>query len=162
MKKLAFAVLVAGLATSAAVPASAVTTYRFALSGPQTASWTLPASPNPSITVPPLFFVMVGVSGTVNGSPDTFSLGFGSALYNLNFGLLSPSNGQSASTTGPILFTGPVSAPTFKLGTFALSDGYSLSIAGVPESASWAMMIGGMGILGGALRVKRRAGAAVA
>lgn len=58
----------------------------------------------------------------------------------------------------------------FKLGTFALSttpqnsnpvrpfDNYRVTIAAVPEPASWALMIGGFGMAGAALR--RRAPAA--
>ena len=64
-------------------------------------------------------------------------------------------------THGAQLFTGTTAQPTFKLGTFALSpssgtDRYTLTISNavgaVPEPASWALMIGGFGLAGGALR----------
>jgi opacity protein-like surface antigen len=55
----------------------------------------------------------------------------------------------------------------FKLGTFQLSttaqnsgprpfDNYAVTIAAVPEPASWALMIAGFGLAGGALRIRRR------
>lgn len=43
-----------------------------------------------------------------------------------------------------------------------LSFTYNPFVAGVPEPASWALMIGGFGLVGGALRRSRRAVAAIA
>lgn len=70
---------------------------------------------------------------------------------------------------GPQLFTGPTSAPTFLTGTFNLSSqpknlptdvqnfDYVLRVtAAVPEPGTWAMMLMGFGIVGGALRRRRR------
>lgn len=72
---------------------------------------------------------------------------------------------------GPQLFTGPTSAPIFSTGVFDLSDisrqrttdplivNYRLTIsevtAAVPEPATWAMMIMGFGLIGGAMRSRQ-------
>jgi hypothetical protein len=52
-------------------------------------------------------------------------------------------------------------APSFKLGTFTVQDGLVVRGVGfapaVPEPATWAMMIGGFGLLGAAARRTRRA-----
>ena len=65
-----------------------------------------------------------------------------------------------------VLFTGSINNPTFKMGSFALTQyngtgTYTLTIAptatgAVPEPASWAMMIAGFGLVGGTLRSARR------
>ncbi|WP_293903549.1 PEPxxWA-CTERM sorting domain-containing protein [Phenylobacterium sp.] len=74
---------------------------------------------------------------------------------------------------GPQLFSGDTSAPTFQFGEYDLVDGggdcgcdsfttqavgqYHLSISGgVPEPATWALMIAGFGGAGVALRRQRR------
>lgn len=68
---------------------------------------------------------------------------------------------------GPQLFTGTTANPVLSLGTFLLSDiqppfsgsplqvNYRLvvsQVAAIPESSTWAMMIGGFGLLGAGLR----------
>jgi len=68
-------------------------------------------------------------------------------------------------TAGPQLFTGSTSAPVLSTGTFALTDYYTggnltltvtpVGVSSVPEPASWAMMIGGFGVIGGAMRRRR-------
>jgi hypothetical protein len=74
--------------------------------------------------------------------------------------------------TGPSLFSGASNMPTLATGTYALTDRfnsnlhYSLaisdpSVASVPEPASWALMMGGFALAGGAIR-SRRKGAAFA
>ena len=56
---------------------------------------------------------------------------------------------------GPQLFTGPTNAPTFLTGTFLTNHG-TVTISAVPESATWGMMLVGFGMMGGALRYRRR------
>ena len=76
---------------------------------------------------------------------------------------------------GPQLFTGPTSAPVFTPGTFALTTeprnnpsvpdmrdfNYTITIAplaaAVPEPATWAMLVLGFGVVGFALRKRRKA-----
>jgi hypothetical protein len=66
---------------------------------------------------------------------------------------------------GPQVYSGPESAPIFATGTYAGADqtnglAGTLTITAVPEPATWAMMILGLGMTGALLR--RRNGAVVA
>jgi hypothetical protein len=80
---------------------------------------------------------------------------------------------------GTQLFTGPTTAPVFKLGTFDLSSTprnggdpvqpltYRITISdtaigALPEPATWAMMLLGFGVVGAALRHRRGKGNATA
>jgi hypothetical protein len=66
---------------------------------------------------------------------------------------------------GPQLFTGPVSAPIFLIGSFSLFDLEGESAAGtltisnlrsaVPEPSTWAMMLLGFGAIGASMRRRR-------
>lgn len=158
MRKL---LLAATAAVAIAAPAAAATNYDFTLINPgvYTYTWTLPASPVPS-TSNAVRFNIDGVD--VNGVNS--SLAFYSNFNNLSFLLY---RGVTFSTfTGPTLFAGTTAAPTFTLGTFALSSNHELAIAaqsvgGVPEPASWMLLIAGFGLAGTALR-RRRAPALVA
>lgn len=127
--------------------------YKFAVSGAQTISFVLPASPTPSEVEAGDYFRINGVSGTVNSLPAVFDLGFGSSTYFFNFGFLNPTVGTDLLTTGSSLYTGTEAAPTFLTGTFALTPGYSVTItSGVPEPACWAMLLTGFGLMGAFVR----------
>lgn len=82
------------------------------------------------------------------------------ALFDGSYSSLGPSNSNSTRNVNPDLFTGNL----WLIGAdFTNSDrkidGFKLaSLAVVPEPATWAMMIGGFGLVGGALR--RRSAAA--
>jgi hypothetical protein len=165
--------LVCALALAAGSAAHAAP-YTFVLLAPDDSfstnyTWTIDSSPTPATSSPDDFFTVdnVVVSGDrpVLGSftliPGTFKFYFGDdgfEGFDSDFG----------SYFGPQLFTGTVEAPTFKTGTFALDDGaetLTISAAagggGVPEPASWTLMVLGFGGLGAALR-QRRAGARAA
>ena len=68
-------------------------------------------------------------------------------------------------TQGAMLFTGPLTAPTFTLGTFAVSDLVPLpatvqritvaSVAVVPEPGTWMLLGTGLLALGGVARRRR-------
>jgi hypothetical protein len=159
MKRTLFLSACCAAAVSAAAPANAAQQYRFSITGSQTIKFVLDASPTPSNFDPGNYFVLSGVSGTINNVSTTFDLGFGSPSYFFNFGLLNNVIGIGFVSTGTSLFTGAESAPTFKLGTFTLTPNtpgpnYTLSITAVPEPASWAMLLAGFGALG--MMVRRR------
>lgn len=77
---------------------------------------------------------------------------------------MSPNLGNVQFVSSGPLFTGPTGSPTFLEGTFQLfnvaggrAELRVTSIrAAVPEPATWAMMIGGFGMVGGAMRSARR------
>lgn len=100
---------------------------------------------------------------------QTFTFGDGNA--NGGIGPISPGNGyfrdaatSFANSTGYLANFTLASAGT--VGFFIYDDflsdnsgGISLSIAAVPEPASWAMMVSGFGLLGAALRRQRKTAA---
>ncbi|SFJ80562.1 VPLPA-CTERM protein sorting domain-containing protein [Sphingomonas sp. NFR04] len=146
-------------AVAASSQANAAPQYRFVITGSQTIKFVLAASPTPPVVDPGNYFVLPGVTGTIDNLAATFDLGFGSPSYFFNFGLINNTVGYGFVSTGTTLFTGTESAPTFKLGTFTLTPdtpgpNYSLSITAVPEPASWAMLLAGFGALG--MRIRRR------
>ncbi|WP_375427108.1 PEPxxWA-CTERM sorting domain-containing protein [uncultured Sphingomonas sp.] len=80
-----------------------------------------------------------------------------------------PNNNNRVQVFGPELFSGSTSSPTMLTGVFLLSDiqrqritdplqvNYRLTVTdvtpgAVPEPASWAMLIAGVGMVGGAMR----------
>ena len=150
---LALAMGVAALVSAA--PAAAAN-YLFKIDGPQAIRFTLPSSPSPDVADGGSYFVLVSVSGLVDGAPASFDLGFGSPSYAFNFGFLNPSVGSNFLASGPSLYTGSEFSPTFKTGTFALEPGYTLTIGGVPEPSVWGMLITGFGLSGLAMRRRRQ------
>ncbi len=83
-----------------------------------------------------------------------------------------PNNGNRVQVFGPQLFSGPTSSPMLLTGVFLLSDvprqrvtdplvvNYRLTVTdvtagAVPEPATWAMLIAGFGVIGGAMRRRR-------
>lgn len=131
--------------------------YNFTLTGAYSASWQLDASPIPDDAFAGQGFVLWDVTGTFPGA----SLG----VVDLTFFATALSGGVAVvdfygstslvSTDGPQLYTGSEAAPTFQLGNFALtaSSGsgatYTLSISAVPEPAAVALMLAGLGLVGG-------------
>jgi len=159
MKGMLFLATCCTAALAATAPAQAAP-YRFVITGSQTIKFVLESSPTPPIVDPGNYFVMPGVTGTIDNVATTFDLGFGGPTYFFNFGLINNIVGMGFVSTGAPLFTGTEAAPTFKLGTFSLTPdtpgpAYSLTISAVPEPASWAMLLAGFGALGGMVRRRR-------
>ena len=98
-------------------------------------------------------------------------LGFGAIDYLANYNFYDASFGGGFDGgyainvySGKPLFTGPTSAPHFRAGNYAFTDFYGQAttlvislVPGVPEPASWTLMIVGFGTAGTALRRRARA-----
>jgi hypothetical protein len=157
--KLLFATVAAA---AMSVPGNAATTLRFTLTGDLDASWTGPASPT-VINFAPGFFDDAAVNEIgffFLRSYSTGSLG-GIAVSTVRPGLF------NFVSTGPQIFTGPTSNPTYRTGVFALTrfdanrpGNGTLTISAIPEPASWALMIAGFGLVGSALRRRKAVAAA--
>lgn len=164
--KLTIMASLAILSLGAALPANAAI-LNFVLSGSRDATFQLDSNPTPTTSSTSVFgdqIQFTNVTGIFGGAPGVAaSIGFGSGLFAaLNV------NGTPLGFTqfaGPALFSGTFQAPVFAPGSYALtsivSGSSTLTIseagpAGVPEPATWAMMILGMGLSGLALRARRR------
>lgn len=157
-----------------AAPAAAVT-YRFDVFDPSIRQNNVPidndtytfffdSMPQPTIFNP-------GISFSLSGSAFYSAGVFGDYRADGQFNFLNASQFGGLDTplnsyTGEMLYTGDEASPTFRLGSFGLSDGASIRITvdgiappptgDVPEPASWAMMIAGFGMVGAGLRTRRQ------
>ncbi len=170
MRKL---LLAATAALAMAAPAAAVTTYNFSLTGAFTATWSMPASPTPDTPGDALS----DFSGITFTLPDTSTLVSDFSIYSnsVSGGIYIYDQNSDDPVKyrglGDEIYTGTPAAPTFKLGTFTLYNISNIqngtltisgpSVGGVPEPASWAMLIAGFGLTGAAMR-RRRVGATTA
>ncbi|MFS0738107.1 PEPxxWA-CTERM sorting domain-containing protein [Sphingomonas sp. 1P06PA] len=159
MKALALAGLLAATATVSTAADAAL--LQFDITGDYTASFQIDSDPVPNEWIGGTGFVIwdVPVSSAASGAFDIGffdgSLGGGLSIIDyVDFSTFFVAD-------GPQLYTGPVNAPTFRTGTFSLSEyegpgSYTLTISeigtAVPEPASWALMIGGFGLIGSAMR----------
>jgi len=170
LKKSLKAAAVAALLFSAAAANAAL--YKFELTGDYTASWQLNSTVTPDDYATGVGFLLWDVEGNFPGSLfDVADLTFYNA--DADGGLqIDDFYGETTLliTDGGQLYTGPESAPTFRLGTFALSEfggtgSYSLTVTNldavpppptgdVPEPASVALLAGGLGLMA-ALRRRR-------
>jgi len=161
----------AALAASTAATSADAALLQFTITGDYNASFLIDESPTPDFVLDGWMFAVVGVAGFPNATTGTLG---DITFFNKDFGggiLVSDTGGGfdylfDASDLDQY-YTGPESAPTFRLGTYTL-DGlttrgsFTLTIAqaaAVPEPASWALMIGGFALAGAAMR--RRQGARV-
>lgn len=137
--------------------------YQFTLTGNYNASWTLESTLVPDDFATGGGFTLFDVEGNFPGAVlDLVDLTF----YNADLGgglAITDINGDTdlAVTDGPQLYTGGEDLPTFLLGTFALTDLndgslFTLTVTDgtvvppttdVPEPASGALLIGGLGLL---------------
>ena len=148
----------------ASVPANAQA-LNFTLSGSRNATFTLddsvPDSFTSSFIGDQIFFN--NVAGTFGGSAGTGNISFGTNLI-ADLNIQSANLGFTQLSGADLLFTGAPSNPTFNLGTFNLSGGFtagpatltiSRAVAAVPEPGTWAMMLFGFGAVGVAVRRRR-------
>jgi hypothetical protein len=141
---------IAGIAFALAVGgAQAATELLFTITGAgHVITFDLPQNPTPDTFSAGDFFAITQVFGTYDGDARAFD---GAAFFNsvqntgnLHFDFFSPYFGDQ-------LYTGPESAPTFKIGTFDITDqefDYVLTIGAVPEASTWALMLLGFAGLG--------------
>ena len=161
-----FIALTASAALGFAATPAVAAVYAFDLTGGKTASFTIDTATTPDFFNVGTFGNQVSynnVTGTFGGTRQTASIGFGSNIFaQLNVG------GTTLGFTqygGPDLFTLNGNTPVFNLGTFNLSSitsgaaqiRISAVTAAVPEPATWAMMIGGFGMVGASLRRRKAA-----
>lgn len=126
----------------------------------------LPDAPPPNGFPGQLFYAPI-TTGTFNGSEFEFnSLTFFSADYDLTTGFsggFSYNNTFAAIFFGAQLYAGTEAAPRFLAGTYALTQfgpntagtltiSDVADVAAVPEPMTWALMVGGFGLVGGAMR----------
>jgi len=161
------ALMIAALLGAAAAAPGQAAVFQFTLTGDYSASFRIDTAAVPVGTE--LGLGVNGVSGSFPGSTagvgDVF---FYTAGNGGGFEVLDNADNAVSliATEGPQLFSGAGASLTFREGTTALTQylgtgRYSLNIAAVgaavPETATWAMMIGGFGMVGAAMRRRRTA-----
>lgn len=115
--------------------------------------------------VPGQGFAIADVMGIFQYGPITLSSPQPISFFTtaLNGGLLI-GDGTLLAFDGPQLYFGTEAEPEFQTGSFTLIDVASRSpisltistISAIPEPASWAMMLAGFAMIGGAARYRRR------
>jgi hypothetical protein len=159
MKHIALLAAAAAIGLATCAPASA-DPFQFVITGDYSASFVLDSNPTPDAAFSGSYFTLWDVPGFPDAVLGVADVSFFNAVnggglgiedfYGFNLLFLSD---------GPQLYSGTEANPIFKTGTFALTEyqgsgNYSLTISalGVPEPASWGLMIAGFGLAGAALR----------
>jgi hypothetical protein len=168
----AISIIAAGLVATAALgatPASAAL-YNFSFSGSgQSGSGILTTASSSTIKFGETAFAITGISGMLNGSAITGLSGFlGSDNYYFTTGTSFVDGSgvgftTAAGTSASLYYQS--TASSYRITTVspfatAFVTATSSAVAAVPEPASWAMMIAGFGLVGGAMR--RRSGQVLA
>lgn len=148
-------------------------TYQFNLTGGYTASWTLNSTVSPDVVYDGEGFILEDIDGNFPGSLINFvdlsfySTAIGGGLEILDY----YGDTLLLSTDGFQLYTGSEDSPTFRLGTFALTEyqgteTYTLTVTDldavpppsndVPEPATGALLFAGLGLMAAARKRRNR------
>jgi len=165
MKYLGLMVAAASLALGA--PAFA-DPYTFTITGDYNATFTIDSNPTPDDYGSGQGFVLWDQPGFPDAQIGLADITFFNAAVGGGVEFDDFYGGTTLlSTDGPQLYTGDEGNPMFRLGTFELTEyngpgHYVINIAAAgggspaPEPASWAMMLGGFGLIGGTMRSRRK------
>ena len=136
--------------------------YQFDLTGDYSASWQLNSTVAPDDEVVGAYFTVWDVEGFQDAFFGVADLSFFNAAFGGGFEIYDFWGETTlAVTDGAQLYTGLESAPTFRLGTFGLTEfggpgSYTLTVTDldavpepspVPEPATGAMLLGGLALL---------------
>lgn len=136
------------------------TVLKFDLTGSYTASWELDSTRTPDAYSPGEGFVYFDVDGFPDAALGVADIYFYSEVNGGGLELYDfYGDTDLAVTDGPQFYTGPEASPIFNLGTFAMTEfggsgTYLLTIsevlapgAAVPEPATGALLLGGLGLM---------------
>ena len=137
--------------------------YQFTVSGDYSASWQLDSAPTPDLAPVGLGITFGDVTGVYANAVSELadvsffngSMGGGMSIedyYGGTFLLIAD---------GPQIYEGSEETPLFHTGTYALTEyqgtaSYTLTIAAVPEPATYGMLLAGMALV--AVAARRRPG----
>lgn len=153
--------VVVALAAATLAPAAAdAALLTFTISGDYAASFTIDSAPVPNEYIGSTGLVLWDVPVSVGGATEIADIGFFDASLSGGLSIIDYTDFSPYFVAdGPQLYSGPVTAPVFRTGTFQLTEyegtgRYTLTVsqAAVPEPANWALMIAGFGLAGAALR----------
>jgi hypothetical protein len=147
--------VVACSALALAATAAQADTYTFTVTGDYTATWQLESTVSPDVAFDGSYFTLWDVPGFSDAIWGVADLSF---FHANNGGGLAIEDFYGFAilllTDGPQLYSGSESSPTFLIGTYALTEyqgsgNYTLTIAAtVPEPETYALMLGGLGVVG--------------
>jgi hypothetical protein len=144
----------------AGLQAAPVQAAVFRLFGDANGDFTLPSHPAPD-SYTDEYSGIAAQPGRLGGVAGTYSFYFYTSVSGGGFDMTDDIDFDNLiQLAGPVLFSGPTSAPRFIAGRYALTDlkgngSYALMVTGVPEPASWALLIAGFGLSGAVLRRRR-------